>query len=336
MAANVEFENRLSGAILGHALGETVYIKYKAKLQDISVVDKSNITCGVTTHNVTTHNVTTHNVTTHNVTTHNVTTHNVTTHNVTIDNTTGNTVRNANSTKDVKSDVTGHASDQKLIWGEATTQMLSAVSCLTAAGLSQLDKSDHRYSLHQLTPFAVACMESESAAPFFDSVACVCRDNERMAAWAYCYVLRLMMFLGSVDIKKAINAIYEYGKLNISLSAANDFVASISPHVGSKLQHIEAKLGRIDLDSHDASHIKRLAVALWACDESIADAGDFETIIRLVGMQGGCAEANCAVVGAILGAKYGKARLPLSMLSETVDGDVLKGRIMALMSRLDI
>lgn len=76
--------------------------------------------------------------------------------------------------------------------------------------------------------------------------------------------------------------------------------------------------------------LKALGAGLWA----LKHAGSYLEGILAVIHEGGDADTNGAVAGALLGAKYGFTKLPMALVDGLIERDVLAGRVDQLLPHL--
>jgi ADP-ribosylglycohydrolase len=93
-------------------------------------------------------------------------------------------------------------------------------------------------------------------------------------------------------------------------------------------------LTKLHLDGTDMGHVRKCEqVAIWAYYH-IDD--DFQTIIKCIALQGGDADTNCAVAGAILGTRLGYSNLPQDWLAKLPHHDWLMKKIDAYLETIQL
>merc|ERR1711924_322924 len=80
--------------------------------------------------------------------------------------------------------------------------------------------------------------------------------------------------------------------------------------------------------------MKCLGAGLWALRQ--CDSADFETTIRAIVMQGGDADTNAAVAGALLGCYWGHSRLPDHWMSAMPYTPWLEAWVLKLLHMLQL
>lgn len=215
-------------------------------------------------------------------------------------------------------------------------------------------------AIMRAAPLALCNLFGGDAQPFFDNVRATCQTTHYdprciMSCWVYCCCLRLLL-LTKLDPKAIIMRVRKLvdGRVSqlptIDGAVANAFRHQPTPKIyldqnfyrDGKYDfkaEFEYYLKHHDLKSLDLDEIgkigytyKCLGSALWALEQT--NRGFKEVIVELA-EECGDADTNCAVAGAILGARKGFAGLPTDWVDALPHRDWLHRQVDACIAALD-
>lgn len=113
------------------------------------------------------------------------------------------------------------------------------------------------------------------------------------------------------------------------MNIANQYDSRITEYIELAYQS-DINLLKLDEEGKIGYTLKTLSAALWAYHNAL----DFYSGLKLVIEQGGDADTNGAVVGAILGLKYGYTNIPNNLKDELIGKDILEYKSMQLISNI--
>jgi ADP-ribosylglycohydrolase len=110
---------------------------------------------------------------------------------------------------------------------------------------------------------------------------------------------------------------------------ANLYDRRIAPYIELAYQP-DITLLKLDEEGKIGYTLKTLASALWVYNHS----ADFDSGLKELILQGGDADTNGAVAGALLGLKYGYSSIPAQLKDELIGKDCLEKKVALLLNKI--
>lgn len=215
-------------------------------------------------------------------------------------------------------------------------------------------------AIMRAAPLALCNLFSPDPQPFFDNVRAACQTTHYdprciVSCWVYCYCLRLLL-LTRYEPKSILMRVRKLiaGRLD-QLPLIDGEVANVFRRMPTPKMYLDDKFRRDGkynlgaelewyLTNHDLPSLhldeigkigytyKCLGSALWALEQTNRG---FKDVIVELAEECGDADTNCAVAGAILGARKGFSALPTDWVDALPHRDWLHKQVDAYITAVD-